>query len=247
MGLQADAQPLVEHFETHVLVLGPLRPSVGGGNPSREPLRESSIPAPGLERDRPYLVHAQFRLWVVPLHGDPLDPTLALVEARVLAPLPRADRLVGDVRLVADDPQPLQRAQGHDPPSNRGVPQSPQASLAEGEPQVSGTARGELHDTFPRMVIELATVPRVPTGLKHREAVVVRQVDEGPNVPPGHPRELGDLLDGEALGRGEDHLSPFHLDRVVRPTEDALEVVAFVVRYLADPEDHAQGGSAPRH
>ena len=118
--------------------------------------------------------------------------------------------------------------------------------LKPGWMQVVRATGGQRGQRVTPVVRELRLRPRPPVGLEHLEAVEVELVDELANVVLAHQSDDADLRRSEPLGRGEDDLSPFHLDGVLAVADDASEPVALVIRDRADSNHHAQGqGGSP--
>src|SRR3990170_3986036 len=115
------------------------------------------------------------------------------------------------------------------------------APLLVRQVQVARPRRGEVDEALPLLLRELRGTPGAPLRLQHGEAVGVEGVDQVPDVLLGHPRDQGDLRRREALGAGEDHLGPLHLDRLAPVAHDPPQLVPFLVRDVPDPQHHGGG------
>ena len=225
----------MEDIEANILVANALVLGVGGGDGSRLPLREPPLPTSGLEADGADLVRTEDHWGIVLFPREPVDPSLLLLQFGIRADLPCPDGLLGDIRLITDHAEPLQADGGDDALTDGLVPQAAEEPLPEGKSQVPGSAGGQRDYSLPRLVRELASVARIPPGLEHRESVPFELMNEGANVVLGHQGEPADVLDSEALGRGQDHLSSLPFDGILGVANCSAEGIAFLVGDVSYP------------
>ncbi len=175
-------QPLVKHVQRKQVVDRPELPVVLGRDSPGALAREPPLSFVRDQLDRTDLVGREDDRRVVAFPSELVDLPFLLLEERVGGGLPGADRLMEDLDLAGNYPQPLLTDGRDQSPLNRWLAEAAEGPLGIGESEVAEATEGEVDQRLALLVGELRRTPRTPLGPKHRHPVLVEGADHAANV-----------------------------------------------------------------